>query len=73
MSYATVQMLRDREYDKITPRQWLEAWKGLNNQDPVFPELSNILTKFVKNQMSESKEWTDKVLHIFNEMKEEVE
>tara|TARA_R100000995_G_scaffold57654_1_gene28720 strand:+ start:48 stop:1271 length:1224 start_codon:yes stop_codon:yes gene_type:complete len=73
MSYGTVQMLRDRQYDKITPRMWLEAWNGLNNQDPVFPELSNILTKFVKNQMAESKDWTEKVLHIFNEMKEEVE
>jgi hypothetical protein len=73
MSYGTVQMLRDREYDKITPRMWLEAWKGLNNQDPVFPELSSLLTKFVKNQMADSQEWTEKVLHIFNEMKEEVE
>ena len=67
MSYAVAQMLKDRDYENVTPRMWIEAWQGLKNTDTMFPSLSTLLTKFVKNQMADSKEWTNKVLEIMKE------
>ena len=67
MSYAVAQMLKDRDYENVTPRMWIEAWQGLKNTDTMFPSLSELLTKFVKNQMGDSKEWTNKVLEIMKE------
>jgi len=39
----------------------------LNNQDTTYPLLSELLTKFAKNQMADSPEWTDAVLTILKE------
>ena len=64
VSYSVCQILKQRDYTEVTPEMWVAAWEGLNNKDPLFPELSRLLTKFVKNQMSDDKEWTDKVLEI---------
>jgi hypothetical protein len=66
-TYSTCQILKERNYERVTPSMWVEAWDGLNNKDPLFPELSRLLTKFVKNQMSDDKEWTNKVLEINKE------
>ena len=67
MTYAVAQMLKERDYENVKPRMWIEAWQGLKNTDMMFPMLSELLTKFVKNQMADSKEWTDKVLEIMKE------
>lgn len=69
-TYATVQLLRDKEYTKVTAEMWVDAWNGLNNQDAVFPVLSEHLTKFAKNQMGDDKTWTDSVLKILKEESE---
>ena len=69
-TYSTCQILKERDYSKVTPEMWVDAWGGLNNKDPLFPELSRLLTKFVKNQMSDDKEWTNAVLKINKEEEE---
>ena len=51
VSYSVCQILKQRDYTEVTPEMWVAAWEGLNNKDPLFPELSRLLTKFVKNQM----------------------
>lgn len=67
ISYATAQLLRDKQYDQVTPKMWVDAWEGLNNQDPVFPMLSELLSKFVKNQMGDNHEWTQDVMKMIKE------
>lgn len=62
MTYATAQLLRDREYDKVTPEMWMSAIDGLNPLDQTYPILADILTKFAKNQMGDDYEWVDAVL-----------
>ena len=62
ITYATAQLLRDREYEKVTPEMWMSAIDGLNPLDQTYPILADILTKFAKNQMGDDYEWVDKVL-----------
>lgn len=66
-TYAVVQLLRDKEYNTVTPEMWVKAWDGLNNQDMLFPILSDHLTKFAKNQMADNKLWTNDVLDMLKE------
>ena len=66
-TYAVCQLLRDKKYDEVTPTLWVGAWNALNNQDTTYPLLSELLTKFAKNQMADSPEWTDAVLTILKE------
>ena len=49
---------------------WVEAWQGLKMKDPMYPMLSDLLTKFVKNQMGDNKEWTDAIIEISKEEEE---
>tara|TARA_R110002020_G_scaffold168349_5_gene357096 strand:- start:1907 stop:4477 length:2571 start_codon:yes stop_codon:yes gene_type:complete len=67
ITYAVTQLIRDRRYDEVNPEMWVGAWEGLNNQDPVYPILTKFLTKFANTQLSDDKEWTDKVLEITKE------
>ena len=66
-AYAVSQLLRDKKYSEVTPKMWVGAWNALNNQDPTYPMLSELLTKFAKNQMGDNPEWTDAVLVILKE------
>ena len=66
-AFAVCQLLRDKKYLDVTPEMWVNAWNALNNQDPTYPMLSELLTKFAKNQMGDNPEWTDAVLLILKE------
>ena len=70
VSYSVCKMLKSREYDDVKPRMWVEAWQGLNMKDPMYPMLSELLTKFVKNQMGDDKDWTDAIIAISKEEEE---
>jgi len=70
VSYSVCKMLKSREYEDVKPRMWVEAWQGLKMKDPMYPMLSGLLTKFVKNQMGDDKEWTDAVVAISKEEEE---
>ena len=50
----------------------MSAWNGLNNADQVYPLLSNVLTKFAKNQLADDQEWMDEVLKLTKEIDTEV-
>ena len=72
ITYAVAQLLRERSYDKVSARMWVSAWNGLNNADQVYPLLSNVLTKFAKNQLADDQEWMDEVLKLTKEIDTEV-
>ncbi len=67
MAYAVTQLIRDRRYDEVTPKMWVDAWNGLNNQDPTYPILTKFLTKFANTQLADDNEWTDEVLKLTKE------
>ena len=69
-SYSVCKLLKSREYESVKPRMWVEAWQGLNMKDPMYPMLSELLTKFVKNQMGDDKDWTDAIIAISKEEEE---
>ena len=69
-TYAVCQLLKDKKYTEVTAQMWVAGWNGLDNQDPAYPMLSGLMTKFAKNQMGDDPEWTDAVLKI---LKEEIE
>ena len=60
-TYTVCQMLKEKDYQNVTPKLWLGAWYGLNKHDPFYPTLAELLKKFAKNQVSDNKEWTDTV------------
>ena len=70
VSYSVCKMLKSREYEDVKPRMWVEAWHGLKMKDPMYPMLSGLLTKFVKNQMGDNKDWTDAIIAISKEEEE---
>ena len=69
-SYSVCKMLKSRDYEDVKPRMWVEAWQGLKMKDPMYPMLSGLLTKFVKNQMGDNKDWTDAIIAISKEEEE---
>ncbi len=69
-SYSVCKMLKSRDYENVKPRMWVEAWQGLKMKDPMYPMLSDLLTKFVKNQMGDNKDWTDAIIAISKEEEE---
>jgi len=73
VSYKVCKMLKSRDYEEVTPRIWVEAWNGLKQKDPMYPMLSGLMTKFVKNQIGDNKDWTKTVLEINKQNKEEEE
>ena len=73
VTYKVCKMLKSREYEEVTPRMWVEAWNGLKQKDPMYPMLSELMTKFVNNQMGDNKDWTKAVLEINKQNKEEEE
>jgi uncharacterized alpha/beta hydrolase family protein len=64
ITYAVVQLLRERTYELVTPNMWVDAWNGLNHKDPVYPLLTKFLTKFAKNQLVDNQEWMDEVMKL---------
>ena len=69
-SYSICKMLKSRDYENVKPRMWVEAWQGLKTKDPMYPMLSELLSKFVKNQMGDNKDWTDAIIAISKEEEE---
>ena len=67
ITYAVVQLLRERTYELVSARMWVNAWNGLNQSDQVYPLLSNFLTKFAKNQLVDDQEWMDEVMKLTKE------
>ena len=72
ITYAVVQLLRERKYNDVTPSMWVEAWNGLNQTDQVYPLLSKFLTKFAKNQVSDDQDWMDEIVQLTKGMDEKV-
>lgn len=68
MSYAVVQLLRERTYELVSPTMWVGAWNGLSHKDPVYPLLTKFLTKFAKNQLVDDQDWMDEVMKLTKEI-----
>lgn len=68
ISYAVVQLLRERTYEMVSPSMWVDAWNGLNHSDQVYPLLANFLTKFAKNQLVDDQDWMDEVMKLTKEI-----
>jgi len=69
-SYAVASLLREKKYEDVTAQMWVNGWNGLNKLDVTYPLLSDLLSKFLRNQMADSSVWTDSVLKILKEDKE---
>ena len=66
-SYAVASLLREKKYQEVTPQMWINGWNGLNKLDVTYPLLSELLSKFLRNQMSDDNNWTDTVLKVLKE------
>ena len=71
-TYEVGQMLKEKDYENVTPQLWYEAWVDLqaHQTDPFYPTLAELLKKFAKNQVSDNKEWTDTVYKMAKKKKE---
>ena len=66
-TYAVCTLLKQKKYTEVEAQMWVDGWNGLDNKDPAYPMLSELMTKFAKNQMGDDHEWTDAVLAILKE------
>ena len=66
-TYAVCNLLKQKKYTEVEAQMWVDGWNGLDNKDPAYPMLSELMTKFAKNQMGDDHEWTDAVLAILKE------
>lgn len=68
-SYAVASLLREKKYTEVTPKMWIDGWNGLNKLDAAYALLSDLMSKFLSNQMADNNQWTEEVLKLLKEEK----
>lgn len=70
-TYTVCSQLKNKEYNLVTPRRFVEAWEGMNANDRVYKVLHNILRKYMQKQIMNDKLWSKEIGEIMKQGSEQ--
>ena len=61
ISYHVGNLIKQKNYDDITPEMFVDAWNGLNTQDVMYKVLSEMMKKHLKKMLTTNVEYSKMV------------
>ena len=61
ITYRVAQMIKQKEYDDVDTKMFVEAWNGLDREDPMYKVLARMLKKQLKKKIATDEDWTNEV------------